>query len=247
MAAVRVLAAEPAMQLALLFLALQLGVAVLVVPFEARAARWLERVAPDVPEEEAGRPRFLHARALEEAGSALALARAEQARLLERLPPLLDPLREEGGAATRPTTGSALLEAEIRGFLAALLAGELAPEPLEEAVRLQARLADLVALRDTLEEFTALAASPGAATLGPQLAAMAEALHLLLEELRDLAGAEAAGWLIELAADRGEMVQRLRRARAAMAREDAFQLTGLFERAVWLVRRLALLEREAAV
>ncbi|MFN3450183.1 MAG: hypothetical protein ACK44F_15910 [Roseococcus sp.] len=43
------------------------------------------------------------------------------------------------------------------------------------------------------------------------------------------------------------MLQRLRRALAGLAREEAFRLTGVFERAVWLIRRLALLEGERAV
>lgn len=247
MGVVRGLADEAGMQLALLFLVLQLGMALLALPLEAPATRWLERLAPDAPEEEAGRPRFLHAQALTDAGSALALLRAEQARLLERLPALLDPLREEGGGGTRATAGSVRLEAEIRRYLATLLARELAPEALAGAVRLQARLADVAALREALEEFVALAMVGREGALGAQVAAMAEALHLLLEELRDLSDPEAAGWLVELAADRGEMMQRLRRALAGVAQEDAFLLTGLFERMVWLIRRLALLEREAAV
>ncbi len=97
-------------------------------------------------------------------------------------------------------------------------------------------------LREAVEGFTeageALAALPEAA---PRVAAMAEALHLLLEELAALRPGEEAAWLVGLAADRGEMMQRIRREAAGAAQEGMFRLTGLFERAVWLVRRLALL------
>lgn len=247
LAGIRALGVGAAMQLALVFLALQLGMALLVAPLHGPISRLLERLAPDSDAEQAGRPRFLHAQALEDPASALELLRAEQARLLERLPALLDPLREDAPPAPRAAGGSAELEAEIRRFLAALLARELPPEPLAGAVRLQARLADLAALREALEEFVAVARAPRENGLGPRVAAMAEALHLLLAELPEVEDATAAEWLIALAADRGEMMQRLRREMLGVAREDAFLLTGLFERAVWLVRRLALLERDAGV
>jgi phosphate:Na+ symporter len=243
----RGLAEGPAMQLALLFLAQQLLVALLAAPLHRPLAALLARLAPEAEAEADGRPRYLFEQALEEPASALPLLRAEQARLVERLPALLDPLREEGAGRAAPTAGSAALEAAIGRFLAALLARELPPPVLAEAVRLQARLGHLAALREALEEFLATARPLREGALGERIAAMAEALHLLLEELRELDGPEAAAWLAELAADRGEMMQRLRRALAEVAREEAFRLTGVFERAVWLIRRLALLEGERAV
>jgi hypothetical protein len=75
---------------------------------------------------------------------------------------------------------------------------------------------------------------------------MSEALHLLLEELREIKNHSEARWLADLASDRGEMMQELRRQGAGNGQERFAAMTGLFERAVWLIRRLALLETEAA-
>lgn len=126
--ALRALAEGPAMQLALLFLAQQLLVALIAAPLHGPLAALLARLAPEGEAEAEGRPRHLFPQALEEPASALPLLRAEQARLVERLPALLDPLREEGARRAAPAAGSAALEAAIGRFLAALLAREL-PRP----------------------------------------------------------------------------------------------------------------------
>ena len=230
-------------QLAVIFLLLQLGQAVLAAPLNRPAERWLTRLAPPSAGEALARPRHISPAALEDATSALTLAEAEQARLLERLPGLLDPVRPEAGGGPGPdSAASAALEAEIRQFLAALLRRDPAPEALREAVRLRERLGLLASLRETLVEF--VAAQSGTDPIPGPITAMGEALHLLMEELREMRGAEAARWLIGMTADRGEMMAGLRRAAAGAPSERIFLLTGLFERAVWLARRLALLEAE---
>lgn len=233
-------------QLAVIFLMLQLGQAVLAAPLNRPMERWLARLAPPSAGEALARPRYISPAALEDAPSALTLAEAEQARLLERLPGLLDPVRPEAGAGPGPDRldpeASAALEAEIHQFLTALLRREPAPAALREAVRLRERLGLLASLRETLVDFVA-AQSGTAPTPGP-ISAMGEALHLLMEELREMQGAEAARWIIGMTADRGEMMAGLRRAAAGAPSERIFLLTGLFERAVWLARRLALLEAE---
>lgn len=227
-------------RLALLFLLLQLAMALLALVRPDAWAGMMARLAPADAREVAGQPRFLHARALADPPSALPLVAAEQARLLARLPGTLGPLR--GEAPERDAAGSPALETAIGHFLDGLLARELAAEDLTAAVTARARLDGLVALREAVEGF----AEAGAELPHPRVAPMAEALHLLLEELAALAPGDDPAWLVELAADRGEMMQRLRRAAAQDAPEAMFRLTGHFERAVWWVRRLALLAREAA-
>ncbi|MBY0337117.1 MAG: hypothetical protein K2X11_10915, partial [Acetobacteraceae bacterium] len=113
-----------------------------------------------------------------------------------------------------------------------------APPAAARGRLLESRLDWLAALREAVAE---LAALPG----GPP-PAMAEALHLLLEELRDADAPEALRWLVALADDRGEMMSRLRReAAAAGSAEALIRATALFERAVWLIRRVALLDLES--
>ncbi|WP_424812610.1 Na/Pi symporter [Roseococcus sp. YIM B11640] len=233
------------LQLALIFLLLQVVTALLAAPLHQPLERLLGRLAPESAVEADSRPRFLYPQAIEDAPSALALVAAEQGRLHDRIPRMLDPVRAEpdGGDAVI-VAASAALEQEIARFIAALLAREMPAEALADAVRLQARLGLLATLRETVSDFVA----EGSALPDPQVlrpfAAMAEALHMLVSELRDLDGPESASWLAELASDRGEMMQRLRRQALGLAQERLFALTGLFERGVWLVRRLALLETE---
>jgi hypothetical protein len=192
--------------------------------------------------EERARPRFIYPQAVADPPSALVLAEAEQTRLLERLPGLLDPVRAEGAGTLGEAQGGAVLEERISQFLVALLRRELAPEALREAMRLRERLGLIITLRETLSEFVAALAE--VTPLPPALAAMVEGLHLLMEEVQAMRDAEAAAWVARIAADRGEMMHRLRSGAAGTADESLFLLTGLFERAVWLARRLALLEAE---
>lgn len=232
----------PTTQLAIIFLVLQLGMALLAAPCNGAAERFLGRWAPPHASEALARPRYLYPLALEDAASALTLVEAEQRRLLERLPGVLEAVRPESGGAAADMAASAALEREIGAFIAALLRQELTPDVLREAVRLQARLGLAVALRETLGEFVATLCAAGQTPSA--VSAMVEALHLLMEELHEMQGAEAAGWITEIASDRGEMMQRLRRQWAGAADERLFAVTGLFERAAWLARRLALLEAE---
>jgi len=245
LAGIGALAEQPDTRLALLFLGLQLAAALLAMTLLTPMERVLDWLSPADAAEIGGQPRFLFPQALADAPSALPLLRAEQGRLLARLPPLLDGLCE-GGAQREATSGSAELEEAIRRFHAALVARELPRGTLAHALALGARLDALVALRETVAEFAAVGRELSGPSHGlqPRVQAMSEALHLLLEETCAIASPQDAVWLVELAADRGEMMQRIRREAAGAAQAGMFRLTGLFERAVWLVRRLALLEGE---
>jgi hypothetical protein len=229
-------------QLAVIFLLLQVSQALLAAPLNRPMELWLGRLAPQSAREELARPRYIYPKAVEDAPSALALAEAEQGRLLERLPALLDPLRPDGAGGGADPAASLALEGQISQFLEALLRQQPRGEALREAVRLRERLGLIIALRETLADFTAALAGP--APIPPPVAAMIEALHLLMEELHAMSDAESAAWIAEIAGDRGEMMRRLRCAAPAAANDPIFALTGLFERAVWLARRLALLQLE---
>jgi phosphate:Na+ symporter len=243
LAGVAALAEQPDTRLALVFLGLQVAAALLSVPLLIPLERMLARLSPADATEISGQPRFLFPQALADAPSALPLLRAEQGRLLDRLPRMLECLCE-GGAQHEPESGSAELEDAIRRFHAALVARELPPETLTQGLALGARLDSLVALRETVAEFAAIGLELSQPEHGVQarVDAMSEALHLLLEEARAIASPQDAAWVAELAADRGEMMQRIRRETVGVAQAGMFRLTGLFERAVWLVRRVALLE-----
>jgi phosphate:Na+ symporter len=235
------LAYELDTQLALVFLFLQLFTAILMAPFHGLLERLLERWAPASEHETQARPRYLYPQALEDAPSALELVAAEQRQLADRLPHILGPVREDiDSGITISTVAMAALEAEIGRFITALLAREMPGDTLQETVRLQARLGLLTG------EYVSTAQGLMDVEIARPVSSMSEALHLLLEELREIKNHSEARWLADLASDRGEMMQELRRQGAGTGQERFVAMTGLFERAVWLIRRLALLETEAA-
>jgi phosphate:Na+ symporter len=232
-------------RLAFIFLLLQFVTALLMAPFHNPLERLLERLAPASEDETQSRPRYLYPQALDDAPSALQLVAAEQQVLIGRLPHILDPVRDDREGSTNVSIAAmATLEIEIGRFTTELLARAIPSDSLQEAIRLQARLGLMTALRETLDDYVNTVQELAGPTPAGSVAAMSEALHLLLEELRQIGKDSTGEWLAELAADRGEMMQQLRRQAAGAGQERFVVLTGLFERAVWLIRRLALLETD---
>lgn len=236
------LAKDTDTRLAMLFLLLQVVPAALVMPINRPLGVLLERLVPPTTAEELARPVHLYPAALEDGPSALELVSAEQARLLRRMPALLDAPRGEAADGQLPPVSdlsgaSARLETEIGLFLEALMQRRIGDEAQRAAVHASLRMRLLHDLREAVAEFAE------SAERAPEHAgSMLEALHLLLTELAEADGAEAKAWLVELAADRGEMMRQIRRRAASVHQEAILLQTALFERAVWLIRRLALFE-----
>lgn len=226
-------------RLGLLFGAMQLLPALLLLPLGGPVQRLLAWLAPPHASEELGRPAFLYDQALSDPTTALDLAAREQDRLVERLPTLLDVARGEAlptapAPATLSSSASAV-EGSIDGFLAQLLGQGVHGAALERAVHLNGRTRLLRELRlATLDLATDATAAGGAAPL-PQLA---EALHLLLTQLAEAQDADDAETLLALTGERGPMMRRLRAAGGDAPTELLHRATASFERAVWLIRGL---------
>ena len=236
---------DPQARAGVMFALLQGGTALLASPFAGVGGRVIDRLLPPSPAEALARPEFLFEEAAEDPPSALDLVAREQARLAAALPDLLDHLREEGTRDTGNAEGLRALEGEIARFLAELLGQGLQGETLARAIALEQALGDQGALRSTLEEFAAEAGAAHA-SLRPILARLAEALHLLLLQYAEATGdAAEAATLVMLTEDRGPSMAALRR-RAALAspapeaQAALMRATAQTERAVWLLRRLAL-------
>lgn len=244
----------PEFRIGALFLLLQLVPAVLAACFAKRLSPWLVRRFPESASEALSRPQFLFDRALGDPPTALALLAQEQRLLLARLPPMLDAPRGEAVPGQPPravlVAASAAVEEAARQFTAELLARGPSRDAVAEAVLRQNELSLLSALRETLGEFSyQVERSRDHPTLGPFLLRLAESQHLMIEQLAALpeSDAEDSAMLIHLTADRSDMMEGIRRRLArdhpgmtADAQDTLFRATGLFERAVWLTRRLAL-------
>ncbi|WP_371346596.1 Na+/Picotransporter [Ancylobacter sp. IITR112] len=234
--------------LALIFLAAQivgsLGSAVL----EAPTRQVLARLLPMNAVETLSQPAFLLREALGDTEAALDLATREVARLSARLPQMIEHVREEGDLAAPSATvlraaGMSLTEA-IRAYLAALLDAPLARDQVAVALLLDDAANNAGALHEALADYAHEAAVARAV---PTAQRLNEALHLLLGAVADHAeslGAEEPELVLALLGHRDRLMEDLRQklsAEGELAAEQQnalFRMTVLFERIVWLSRRL---------
>ncbi|OZI45906.1 Na/Pi symporter [Bordetella genomosp. 5] len=244
------------MTLALLFLAMQIAGALPLTLWRERAVALTARLTPDDPVERASQPHYIYDRAVDDPVNAVTLAALERERVTAALPQLLPDL----DAATAPVAARHTLLAGYRSvasqtdaFLVALIARGLPRDVLEQTLHEQSLLENLRALLETMEGFGRIVDPRGA---GPGL------LFNLSESLRTLAGlladtaaergrdADDLDLLVQLTGDRGELLERMRR-QVALSQDldeavmrDLLAATRLFERAVWLIRRIAIATRE---
>lgn len=233
-------------QIAVVFAICQFSGALTVQLIGRPVAEWVARRNPPSESETLAKPVFLLRQALADPPVALDLALRELARLTIRLPQLLDRVRENPDdaaptAATLRSTGLDLAEA-IKTYLLNLL--DLSPRRslVTAALLLQSGTSNVSALNETLAEFASLA--PQAEQL-PPARGLVEALHTVMSLLADHAeslATEDPAFVLRLLGDRNAMMaklrQRLNEDAGTPALDALFRMTILFERAVWLARRL---------
>lgn len=237
--------------ISMLFLALQLAGAVPVALARGLTERIAVRFSPPSMEDDASRPRYIHRRAAEEPATALDLSERESMRLIKLLPNLLPDL-DRGGADFSALErnafwkGSTAIVQAVDHFLVDVIRAGATRENLDIALQQQARLETVRALVDTLHDFSGVVGE--FETVPPLAFNLSESLRVIvlsLAEATDGGSGDDFDLLIELTADRSEMLDRIRRALAASeaaGEADSRRLmhaTSLFERAVWLVRRVA--------
>jgi len=247
---VQTMAIDSGQQLALIYLACQIAALTVCAIPSRPIRRLLSAVAPPLETESLARPQFIYQAAVGDADIALILAEKEQTRVSARLAPALE--RADDVAA-----GSiAHLCAAIADFLASIAGsndGAVAALPramLDRLANLQARNEVLRSLYETVHQ---MARARGALPPGPadRLAdALAQGLGAVLMCADDAASSGAAediALLKQLSTDRSSVVDALRRRLIPEANLEAVdRLTSLFERAVWLVERYALLLEASA-
>ncbi len=242
---------DPSPWLSVLFLVLQLAGGVPATLVRDVVDRQLARLSPPAAHEEDSRPHFIYDRAVEDPPNALLLAHREHERLLQRLPALLPDLdnpQDDTTLRRARAQGHMAVAGRIEQFMVELMDRPLARQDLDEALRLQAALALLRALHDTLQRFGEVIDSFAAPR--PALAfTLSESLRTLGLLLADAATQnppddDDLALLGTLTSDRSELLDRIRRDLAA-SREDGGQIrrlllaASLFERSVWLVGRIA--------
>jgi phosphate:Na+ symporter len=218
---------------------------------------FLERISPITREEQLSLPQFIYEKALEEPETAVDLAEKEHQRLVSHLPSFLDAVREESAASPADNADTlhrsvSSVAGEVTQFVNSLMERQPSRECLERALNLQNRNDLLISLSDNLKTFVAVSTE---SKDSPQILSFsqraAEALHLILttaQETVETPDEDNRQILLQLTADRGEMMGQMRRSLNSIgqdltAAQNQFlmSLTTLFERIIWLLQRLGTL------
>jgi len=197
--------------------------------------------------------RYLNQETVNQPETALLLAEREHLRLAARLPLYLDALRSDRSVSGQP--GPSVYHAaflgiseRLTGFLRDALQYAAFVELAEKLLNLRNRqdlLADIE--KNLLRQYEALCARPGGAKAAQLCAAIVEVLDTMLQTT--LAAAETGdreelALLAAMTADRGEMMERIRKKYLATDEEVTAEdralildVTHGFERIVWSLGR----------
>lgn len=238
--------------LAILYLALQVLTGVCLLAWIGPRPSALAGRLPD--DDALTAPRYLFDVDAVDPDSALDLIRREQDRIVPLLCRVVESAlpenRATGTARAEATTRSIVgLGKAIDTFTTDLIDRSHERRPVAAATRLMVRTNALMELNGALSEFAALshiaAASPG---IAPIVDAMSESLHALVTAVGESLG-ERTGDELALAKaltdNRSGILRQLRekvtRSDDRTAAEDfglIYQMTGVLERSVWLLRHL---------
>jgi phosphate:Na+ symporter len=235
-------------QIALLFLAAQIFGSLLASLFERPTRRAMLWLMPADAAETLAEPAFLLREAVADPSAALDLSMRELGRLSGRLPLLLDTVRDEPepgtpSAAVLRAAGVSLAGA-VKAYLESVLDNQPTRRQVSTALLLEDAADNAGALHEALAEFAD--AAPLAASL-PTASRLIEALHALMFAVADHAeslGSEEPEVVRSLLGHRDALMEELRlklssqQDVAADAQNALFRMTVLFERIVWLARRL---------
>jgi phosphate:Na+ symporter len=257
---VECLSAHVATQMALVNLVYNLGMAVVFSVFLRPTLRLLNWYWPATAEEDFAKVLYVHAQALDHPETALDLVEKEQTRLIARLPDYLNLLRpnphnKSQGDCWALHSSFLQLAREVETYCKALVDGPHGVHVSERLINVQSRQSLIEFLEDAVHQLvTTVSQACFSGRLAPLIQSFVEALDFLVltaSEAASSGNAEDAKLLANLCTDRGEMMGNIRKLYlsseqdlSAPAKALLLSLTSLFERIIWIVRRLAgLLEK----
>lgn len=239
---------NPEAQIAIVFTVAQIFGSIVTSLVANPVEAFIRRMSPQSPAEALSQPAFLLREALNDPAAALDLVIREIGRLGARLPQMLDHVRAESDLTTPPPatlqTASLALSGTVKSYLTALLDNQPGRSELATALLLEDAAGNVISLYDTMAELVATV--PQAAKL-QTTGSLIEALHALLTMVAEYAeDLDDPEMVLDLLGDRDQLMDELRQrlsasASAAPAMQDAvFRMTILFERVVWLARRVVI-------
>ena len=245
---IAMLGGDAGTQVAVLFLLAQIGGALFGSLLEAPTRRVMLWLMPADAAETLAEPAFLLREAVADPSAALDLSIRELGRLGSRLPLLLDKVRDE----PEPGTPSAIvlrnagvaLAGTIKAYLTSVLDNNPSRRQVSTALLLEDAATNAGALHEALAEFAGAAALT---TSLPTASRLIEALHALMYAVADHTeslGTEEPDVVLSLLGHRDRLMEELRLRLSSQndvpadVQNALFQMTVLFERIVWLARRL---------
>lgn len=220
--------------------------------------RLCARLAPQGEEETLARPKFLRDEASESAVATLTLTEREQFRLLKRMPNYCAALRDEPPLPDWPTPAAchaafAPISAAIERSLRVLMSREMSAEDTEWLLNQQKRQELLTALDDACFELwqSSERVSEGMKSLRETIVETLDTLLLFALDATAGDDADALAVLETMTRNHGPAMERIRRKYLAVSdqlaldeRNYVLQITSIFERAAWALRRFGKLLRD---
>jgi phosphate:Na+ symporter len=244
-------------QMACVFLIFNLTMAIAFTVAQEPILRLLTKLVPSNELEDWAKPAYLYDEALSDPATALDLIEKEQVRVAKRLRMHSEAMRSDAGSPERAKAAAmrkpfATVVEHIDHFQRELVKQQLDSAETERLTTLQNRLSLIIYLEDSLATLAAsTAALPPDNRLAELMLTFVDALDFVLMTLIDaLEGAEpeSLGMLLQVTEDRSDLMERIRQEYLAeetsvgrVERVVLLQVTSLFERIMWMARRLALL------
>ena len=255
MAGVHQLSPNVATQCGLVYLAFQVAVSGAAALGGPWLCRQVAQLSPEDKTDTQLKPAYLFDEGTVDPETALTLAKLEYRRLVGFLPEYVEELRAEEERTpgylpfAQRTAVNTAIAGEIVSFLGATQHRHPDMADVDRLYGLRGQVLGLQTLQTTLAEFVAQMASVPLAERPALALHMVEGLHLLLglagEALDESeAAADARDMLTAMTAERGALMERVRKellggAQNLAGRESLLSATLLFERLLWLLRRLA--------
>ncbi|NFV80664.1 Na/Pi symporter [Magnetospirillum aberrantis] len=244
----------PHVQVAIVYLVLQVAAIVVLAPIQGWVILWLDRLSPITVQEKLARPKFIFDGAWRAPETAATLVVREQHRQMSYLPGYLEPYREDSEVqdplpAASLHSANALVMREIDDCLKRSLERAETARTVNELGNLQNRGTLIGQLQDDLLDFAKLLEAARERKVEHRMIGhLVEATHALVSLAAAAMGPECdfdtLDMLKRLTGDRPELMDRVRKSLAGggndtvEAQEMLFNATMLFKRIVWEMRQL---------
>ncbi len=242
---------SPAARMAIMYLDLNLVIAITSLAGWKWAPGWLARLSPPTREEDLSRPRYLDHEALLSPETAPDLVALEQLRSMRVLGEHLEAVRAGDSKLIQSLhNGAVALGEEIARFLETLVEQPIATALAAHLISFQRKEEILRALEENVFLFATTLERHGCDELSGRLVEALDAILLSASDALKSSDPVDIDLLITMTDDRGSAMEHLRTRYRLENPGDASEIsslhyaTTLFERNVWLLRQLALWVRE---